>query len=150
MNRKDYAKERFSSGYNCAQAVAMAFTMETGLDENLLCTLSTAFGGGGGRRQFCCGAVSGALLVISLLKGRGLDDDKARTEESYALAREFFARFEEANGSSECRVLLDNANLQTAEGQERFKSENMKDWCIRYVQSAVSIVEELLDIARNT
>lgn len=147
MNRPDYAAERFTAGFNCAQAVATAFTRETGLEENLLCTMSTAFGGGGGRRQFCCGAVSGALLIISLLKGRGLDDDKERAEESYALAREFFARFEAAHGSSECRILLDKINLQTPEGQERFINENMKARCISYIRSAVSIVEELLDIA---
>ena len=146
MTREEKARELFSNSYNCAQAVAIAFSSETGIDENTSCRMATAFGAGGGRRQFCCGAVSGALLVISLLKGRNLNDDKSAQENSYTLAREFFAHFESEHGSSECRVLLDGINLLTPEGQERFKTEGMGDRCGDYVGSAVRILEEILDV----
>ena len=146
MTREERARELFSNSYNCAQAVAIAFARETDVDEDTTCKMMTAFGAGGGRRQFCCGAVSGALLVISLLKGRELGGPKAAQEESYTLAREFFVRFETEHGSSECRTLLDGINLLTPEGQERFVTEDMPRRCGDYVGSAVRILEEILDV----
>jgi C_GCAxxG_C_C family probable redox protein len=147
MTREERARELFHNPYNCAQAVAVAFSADTGIDEDTTCRMMTAFGAGGGRRQFCCGAVSGALLVISLLKGRGLDGPQSAHEETYALAREFFARFEAEHGSSECRTLLDGINLLTPEGQERFKTEDMGNRCENHVCSAVRILESMLDMA---
>lgn len=149
MTREERARELFSNSYNCAQAVAIAFARETDVDEDTTCKMMTAFGAGGGRRQFCCGAVSGALLVISLLKGRHSDADKSAQEESYALTRDFFARFEAEHGSSECRVLLDGINLLTSEGQERYIAENMRQHCEDYVGSAVRILEELLGMQKR-
>ncbi len=146
MTREERARELFSNSYNCAQAVAMAFSADTGMDEDLSCRMATAFGAGGGRRQFCCGAVSGALLVISLLKGRELGGPKAAQEESYTLAREFFARFEAEHGSSECKVLLDRIDLLTHEGQERFVSEGMSRHCEGIITHTVRILEEILGV----
>lgn len=146
MTREERARELFSNSYNCAQAVAMAFSADTGMDEDLSCRMATAFGAGGGRRQFCCGAVSGALLVISLLKGRELGGPKAAQEESYTLAREFFARFEAEHGSSECKVLLDRIDLLTPEGQERFVSEGMSRHCEGIITHTVRILEEILGV----
>lgn len=146
MTREERARELFSNSYNCAQAVAMAFSADTGMDEDLSCRMATAFGAGGGRRQFCCGAVSGALLVISLLKGRELGGPKAAQEESYALTRDFFARFEAEHGSSECRVLLDGIDLLTPEGQERFVSEGMSRHCEGIITHTVRILEEILGV----
>ncbi len=139
-------RELFSNSYNCAQAVATGFSGDAGMDEATACRMATAFGAGGGRRQFCCGAVSGALLVISLLKGREIGGPKSAQEESYTLARKFFVRFETEHGSSECRTLLDGINLLTPEGQERFVAENMPRRCEDYVGSAVRILEELLEV----
>lgn len=146
MTREERARELFSNSYNCAQAVAIAFARETDVDEDTTCKMMTAFGAGGGRRQFCCGAVSGALLVISLLKGRELGGPKAAQEESYTLAREFFVRFETEHGSSECRTLLDGISFLSSEGQERYIAENMRQHCEDYVGSAVRILEEILGV----
>ena len=104
----------------------------------------TAFGAGGGRRQFCCGAVSGALLVISLLKGENSADKAA--QEILTLAFGSSLRFETEHGSSECRTLLDGINLLTPEGQERFVTEDMPRRCGDYVGSAVRILEEILGV----
>ena len=43
------AKEFFNQGYNCAQAVALAYADITGLDESTVATITASFGGG--RRQ---------------------------------------------------------------------------------------------------
>lgn len=146
MDRRAKAVDMFTTSHNCAQSVATAFAADTGLGEDLSCRMACAFGGGGGRRQYCCGAVSGALLTISLLRGRGLAGEKSEQEAAYTLAREFYARFEALHGSPECRVLLDRVNLLTAEGQARFKAEGMSARCAGFVGDAVEIVEELLEL----
>ena len=52
---------------------------------------------------------------------------------------------EEKHGTLECRKLLDGADLMTPEGQERFKSENMKkDRCTIFVKDAVEILEGII------
>ncbi len=148
MTREERARGLFADSYNCAQAVAMAFSPDTGIDEGASCRMMTAFGAGSGRRQLCCGAVSGALFVISILRGRGPGEDKAAQDAAYSLAREFFASFEALHGSSECRVLLDGTDLLTPEGQARFKAEGMKLRCADFVGSAIRILEELIEADR--
>ena len=63
------AAELFLSGYNCAQAVAVAFTDVTGLTEGQAAKMASAFGGGMGRMREVCGAVSGMLMVLSYVYG---------------------------------------------------------------------------------
>ena len=67
----------------------------------------------------------GSLTLISAVHGRGLHDDSSVQDKTYSLTRDFW-RFEEKHGTLECRKLLDGVDLMTPEGQERFKSENMK------------------------
>ena len=45
------AAELFLQGYNCAQAVAVAFCDVTGWDEAFACRLASSFGGGLGRQR---------------------------------------------------------------------------------------------------
>ena len=48
------AAELFLSGYNCAQAVAVAFCDVTGLEERQAARMASAFGGGLGRMREVC------------------------------------------------------------------------------------------------
>ena len=61
----------FTAGYNCAQAVVLAFGDVTGWDEKSAAALSSAFGGGMGRMREVCGAVSGMLLVLGTVREGG-------------------------------------------------------------------------------
>lgn len=145
MERKEKAAQMFNTSHNCAQSVLTSFSDKTGLTEDLSCRISCAFGAGGGRRQYQCGAVSGALLAISAVHGRGLHDDSSVQDKTYSLTRDFLARFEEKHGTLECRKLLDGADLMTPEGQTKFKSENMKkDRCTIFVKDAVEILEGII------
>ena len=49
MNKGEIAKQNFESGYNCAQAVLLAFCDELGFDKNTAAMLAAPFGGGMGR-----------------------------------------------------------------------------------------------------
>ena len=48
----------FEEGYNCAQAVFLAFAEEQGLDRPAAARLVSGMGGGMGRLRETCGAVS--------------------------------------------------------------------------------------------
>lgn len=105
MNRVEKAKELFSSGYNCAQSVVLAYADVVSVDESVLTAISAPFGGGVGRLREVCGAVSGAVMVISLLTGLStlVPAEKAKL---YSLEREFAEAFRERAGSIVCRELI--------------------------------------------
>ena len=62
-NHAMIAHENFKKGYNCAQAVFLAFAEEMNMDEVTAAKLSSSFGGGMGKMREVCGAVSGALYM---------------------------------------------------------------------------------------
>ncbi len=61
------AMENFLSGYNCTQAVALAFSDLLDIDQSMLLRMSSSFGGGMGRLREVCGTVSGMFLVAGIL-----------------------------------------------------------------------------------
>jgi len=108
MDRGDLAREYFMKGYNCSQAIVLAFSDLTGLDEKTAARLSSSFGGGMGRMREVCGTFSGMLMVLGILHGY---DAAAETETSnkklhYARVQELAARFRGEFGSIICRELL--------------------------------------------
>ena len=72
MIRAEKAKAYFLEGYNCAQAVAMAFDDLIGMDKNQIAMLTSGFGGGVGRMREVCGCVSGMAIggIITELSAR--------------------------------------------------------------------------------
>ena len=80
-SKAQIASERFAEGYNCAQAVMFAFSEDCGLSPDLALKAACGFGGGMGRKQEVCGAVTGAILVLSLRQGRGIQEGPAVPEE---------------------------------------------------------------------
>ncbi|MDL2238068.1 C-GCAxxG-C-C family protein, partial [Christensenellaceae bacterium OttesenSCG-928-K19] len=62
-DRSVQAEAYFKEGYNCAQAVALAYADEMGMTHEQIAMLASPFGGGMGRMREVCGAVSGMFLV---------------------------------------------------------------------------------------
>lgn len=108
MERAERAAELFLQGYNCAQAVAVAFSDLTGLSPERSAKMASSFGGGMGRLREVCGAVSGMLLVTSLLYGYDNPEDNQGKKELYALVQSLAEQFRQQNGSIICRELLKN------------------------------------------
>ncbi len=103
---RDRAKEMFLSGYNCSQAVVMAFIDELDVDKNAALLMASPFGGGLGRLREVCGTVSGMCMAAGLMLG--YSDPKAYSEKAalYAHIQNMAAAFKEKNGSYICRELL--------------------------------------------
>jgi len=68
QERIELAESLFIKGYNCAQAVALAFADLTNVDKKIVETVSAPFGGGVGRMRNICGTISGMVITISLLR----------------------------------------------------------------------------------
>lgn len=141
------AREGFIRGYNCAQAVACAFCEELNMEEATVAKMVSGFGGGFGKLREVCGAVSGAVFVLSALKG--YDDPAATSEKSahYLLVQEFASRFKAAHDTLICRELLKNLSqekVNSPQPQPRTPEYYHTRPCVRFVETAAQIVDELL------
>jgi C_GCAxxG_C_C family probable redox protein len=137
------AREIFAGHYNCAQSVFIPFVRETGMDERLAYKIATPFGGGMGQNGQVCGAVSGALLAIGLL--RGIDEiDAEKKAACYALAKEFQDRFVELHGDLTCPGLL-GLDISDPEQLEEVREEDLfHTLCPVFVADAARIAGEVL------
>lgn len=108
MEHSEYAAELFVKGYNCAQAVTVAFSDVTGLTPEFSAQLASSFGGGMGRMREVCGAVSGMLMVAGLLYGYDRPGDDAIKKAHYSLVQELAGQFRGETGSIVCREILKN------------------------------------------
>ena len=143
MQRDLYAAELFLKGYNCAQAVAVAFCDVTGLEEGFAAKMASSFGGGMGRMREVCGAVSGMLMVAGLLYGYDSNDDDKAKKEHYALVQQLAGKFREQVGSIVCREILKNPPSDpnpTPRTAEYYAQRP----CTRMVMLATQIMEEYI------
>lgn len=106
INHKERARSYFLEGYNCAQAVLLAFHEELGLDKDTAARMASSFGGGMGRLREVCGAVSGMFLTAGLFYGYSEPKDQQGKKDQYALIQELAAGFCKENKSIVCRELL--------------------------------------------
>lgn len=146
MTRREIAENYFSEGYNCSQAVVLAFSDILEIDKKSLVKLSSSFGGGMGRLREVCGAVSGMFIVSGLLFG--YDDPKAAGEKAlhYEKIQTLAKRFEKINGSIVCRTLL-NLDVKS-EGpvpEARTEQYYKKRPCRELVGIAAEILEDFIN-----
>ena len=145
MNHSEKAKELFHSGYNCAQAVVLAFSDVTGLGEKTATMLSSSFGGGIGRLREVCGAVSGACMVAGVLYGPTDPNDHEAKMTHYARIQQLAARFKEVNGSYICRELMGlPAGASDPEPEKRTEAYYHRRSCAEYVEIAARILDEYI------
>lgn len=140
------AAELFLKGYNCAQAVAVAFSDVTGLDEALSARLSSSFGGGLGRLREVCGAVSGMAMVAGVLYGYDDAQDSAGKKAHYALVQQLAGEFRQQLGSIICRELLNNPPSDPTPSPRTAEYYAQRP-CARFVMTAAQILDDY--IAKN-
>lgn len=144
MTHSEKAAELFLQGYNCAQAVAVAFCDVTGLDEKFTAKTISAFGGGMGRLREVCGAVSGMFMVLSYLYG--YDDPNASAEKKllYVRVQELAGKFREINGSIICRELLNNPPSDPNPSPRTAQYYAQRP-CVRMVMTAADLMDEFIE-----
>lgn len=141
MTRGEAAENNFRKGYNCTQAVVLAFLDDMKADKETLLSVAHPFGGGMGRMRLTCGAVSGAVMCL------GLFFPDLNKSELYALVQEFSRRFEEKNGSIICSALLTGAGIRaetSPKAEARTEEYYKKRPCPLLIRDAAQLLEEML------
>ena len=145
MDHAEKAKQLFCKGYNCSQAVLMAFSDLTGLDDDTSAKLASSFGGGLARMREVCGAVSGVAMVLGLLYGNDDPTDQEAKSTHYHLVQEFARRFKEQNGSIICRELLSGTGSVEGNTPEKRTQEYYKKRpCPELVRQAAEILDGMI------
>ena len=144
MDHGRKAAELFLEGYNCAQAVAVAFCDVTGLTEAQAAKMASAFGGGMGRMREVCGAVSGMMMVLSLLYGYDTPGDDKSKKELYTRVQALAGKFREENGSIICREILKNPPSDP-NPTPRTAEFYAKRPCAKMVMTAGRLLDEFME-----
>lgn len=133
----------FSQGYNCAQAVALAFAdlYADRVTPEALTLITASFGGGMGRMRLTCGTVSGLAVLAGLENGTLDPTDMAHRTANYALVQKLAGEFKAENDSLICGELL---GLRSGQVQPPRPSERTTEYykarpCGKLVECACRI-----------
>src|ERR1035437_2584224 len=141
IQRKSKAVGFFEQGYNCSQAVFMAYSDIYGIDTETAAKLATSFGGGMGRLREVCGAVTGMFLVLGLHYPFTNTKDKAAKNNNYKAVQRTASEFKTVMGSFICADLLQlKHEPQNPESSERNEAYYESRPCTRCVTVAAEIV----------
>ena len=145
MTRSEQAVSKFMEGYNCAQSVLFSFCDDLKIDRDKALKMACGFGAGMGRKEEVCGAVTGGIIVIGAKYGRGENEDRKVTDNTYVKIRELMNQFSQRHGTYICRKLLNGCELTTEEGQKIFKENDyLNKVCKPCIKSVVEIVEGII------
>lgn len=148
MTKGELAKSLFEDGYNCAQAVLLAFCEDYGMDKETAMMISAPFGGGMGRLREVCGTVSGMNMVLGLAKKGYQKGDNASKAQLYKDVQTLAEKFREDNGSIICRELLNlriegkDNHVPELRTEKYYKARPCSELC-RY---AADLLEEHLEL----
>lgn len=143
MDRELQAVEYFMEGYNCAQAVILAYADMIGMDKTTCAKLSSSFGGGMGRMREVCGAVSGMFMVAGLLYGYEGPEEGPIKQEHYARIQHLAEKFRVEAGSIICREILKNPPSDPVPSPRTAEYYAQRP-CARMVSLAVRIMEQYI------
>ena len=142
MTRAEQAAELFANGYNCAQALAIAFCDLTGFSREQTAKMLAPFGGGFGRLREVCGAVSGMTFVFGCLYGYEAPNPTAQMQ-VYEAEQALAAQFKEVAGSIVCRDILKNPPsdpVPSARTEQYYATRP----CVRMVHTAADILDRYI------
>jgi C_GCAxxG_C_C family probable redox protein len=144
VERGERARDFFLQGYNCCQAVLLAFADVLDADEGLLKTIGSGFGGGFARMREVCGSFSACTVLAGFIRpavSPGMEERKA----NYALVQDMAAVFRERNGGSiVCGELLGlwGRGPEGPEPSARTEEFYRKRPCPEIIRNAAVIVAE--------
>lgn len=126
MSNKDYAVELFEMGYNCAQAIVIAYGKDYGLDKETSIKIASSFGSGIAGTGETCGTMIGATIILGLKYGN----------ESNSHVRNLIKKFKTNHKGTTCRALL------TEDFPTVYKTHSRR--CARLVEEVCDLLEQEL------
>ncbi len=112
------------------------------IQSELIPKIATGFCGGIARTGGICGAVSGAVMAISIFYGRNLPDESV--DKNYIPVQKLMEMFENKFGSINCKELT-GCDLRTEKGRKQFFSTNMIEHCKIYTEEATRMAMLLIE-----
>ena len=115
-----------------------------GLDEQMLKTIGSGFGGGFARLREVCGSFSGCTVMAGFIRS-AVEPGLERRKANYALVQEMAAEFRERNGGSiVCAELLGlrERRPESPAPSERTEEYYRKRPCPEIIRNAATIVAE--------
>ena len=97
--RAEKARRFFLEGYNCAQAVVLAYCDLFDISPSLAASISAPLGGGMGRLREVCGAVSGMFMVAGLFYKNDIPSDMTKRKIVYSTVQDLAEKSKALNGS---------------------------------------------------
>lgn len=140
------AEDAFASGLYCAESVVVSLARAQGIESELLPRVATAFCSGMARTCGTCGALTGAIMGISLALGRSKSGEPVQP--SYTATQRLVREFESEFGHRDCHVLL-GCDLGTAQGQATFREKQLGLRCANYTAKAAEIAARILSEANG-
>lgn len=134
MDRSQQVRWNHTHGCNCAQAVALAFADVMKVDEATIYRLSEGYGRGYAVGNIC-GAVSGAIMVISAISSDGQIEAANTRKATYQLVVAYLNEFEQLYKSYECKQLL------ALRAQKQHSIQTCTDVCVE----AASLLEKYIE-----
>lgn len=145
MDKAKKAVELFESGYNCSQAIVLAFEDYLKVDRKTLQSLSSSFGGGISRLREVCGCVSGMAIVMGIIHGDYDVNDNDQKAKHYELIQKLALKFNEKTNSINCAELLDKVKeVENPTPEIRSKEYYEKRPCSKYIKIMAEIIESEL------
>ncbi|MBQ9915049.1 MAG: C_GCAxxG_C_C family protein [Clostridia bacterium] len=105
MSKRDLAVKYHAEGYNCAQAVLLAFADELGMKKEELSGIALCFGGGMATGS-TCGALTGGLMALGLMQKAQTPPAADEKAIGRGKAKELTKAFEEMHNTVMCRDIL--------------------------------------------
>ncbi len=140
------AEESFESGLYCAESVVLALAKAQNVESDLFPKVATAFCSGMSRTCGTCGALTGAIMGVSLALGRTDPDDTVQPV--YTATQRLIKEFEQEFGARDCHVLL-GCDLNTTEGQTTFRENRLGQRCAKYTSKAAEIAARIVSEAES-
>jgi C_GCAxxG_C_C family probable redox protein len=140
-NIRKQAEESFSSGMYCAESVVLVLAKAQGIDSELLPKMATAFCSGMARTCGTCGALTGAVMGVSLALGRSQPGESVQPV--YEATQKLIHEFETKFGGKDCHVLL-GCDLGTPDGQATFREQGLGQRCREYTGVAAEIAAKVI------
>ncbi|HHY0483140.1 C-GCAxxG-C-C family protein [Vibrio parahaemolyticus] len=135
------AEAYFENGLLCAESVVSAIAEYHRVDDRLASKMATGFCSGMARTCGPCGALSGAVMGISLVLGREYQSDTVAI--TYEATQELVEKFQNEFGAKDCHELL-GCDIGTEEGMAHFRSNNLRSNCSNYTRKAAEFAVQIL------
>lgn len=128
----------YGAGYCCSEASLLAVAEWQNIESPLVPKMATAFCGGMSRTGGTCGALTGAILGVSLALGRSAANGPR--DEVQEATQQLVREFEQTFGYRNCGELKGQSRFgSTVEGADRMETP-----CATYTRTAAEMAARIL------